>query len=113
MRCSATGNQEAPPPKPLTKTRVNNLIQCPDCGKYLAKKTLNYSHKRTCPALPENQNKPKVEKKEVKLDPVPEVYQEPVYEPPPQPQIPYYERMRLERKQMHNERIRHLSQFIA
>ena len=53
--------------------------------------------------------------KEVTLDPVPEEIH---YEPPqqvyqPEPQIPYYERMRLERKQMHNERIRHLSQFIA
>ena len=109
--------------QPATKQKIRNLIQCTLCGKYVTKKTLNYSHKRSCPALPENQNKPKPEKAEpkevikevVQEEPEHTVYQqEPPYQPLHQePQIPYYQRVRMERRQMHNERIRLLSQFIA
>ena len=74
-----------------------------------------------------NQNKAKVEKQEtpneevVKDEPEHTIYQqEPPYQyshmdPPYQYsiQIPYYQRSRMERQQLHNERIRQLSQFIA
>ena len=109
--------------QPATKQKIRNLIQCTLCGKYVTKKTLSYSHKKSCPALPENQNKPKPEKAEpkevikevVQEEPEHTVYQqEPPYQPSHQePQIPYYQRMRMERRQLHNERIRLLSQFIA
>ena len=39
--------------QPATKQKIRNLIQCTLCGKYVTKKTINYSHKRSCPALPE------------------------------------------------------------
>ena len=107
--------------QPATKQKIRNLIQCTLCGKYVTKKTLNYSHKRSCPALPENQNKPKPEppkevtKEVVQEEPEHTVYQqEPPYQPLHQePQIPYYQRVRMERRQMHNERIRLLTQLIA
>ena len=104
---------------PVTKQKVSNLFQCPACGKYLTKKSLNYSHKRTCPALPENQNKPKPVKEEIKEEVKPELKEEPepVYEQPnyyfEPPQVSYHERMRLERRHLHQQRIRLLTQFIA
>ena len=106
---------------PATKQKVSNLFQCPACGKYLTKKSLNYSHKRTCPALPENQNKPKPQpqpvKEEIKEEVKPELKEEPDYEQPnyyfEPPQIPYHERMRLEKRHLHAQRIRLLTQFIA
>ena len=70
-----------------------------------------------------NQNKPKPEKaepKDVIKDVVQEELEHTVYQQEPpylpshqEPQIPYYQRVRMERRQMHNERIRLLSQFIA
>ena len=101
---------------PVTKQKVSNLFQCPACGKYLTKKSLNYSHKRTCPALPENQNKPRPQpvKEEIKEEVKPE---EPVYEQSnyyfDPPQISYHERMRLEKRHLHAQRIALLTQFIA
>ncbi len=35
-------------PKKETKTKVVELIKCPDCGKDVNKKTLRYSHQKTC-----------------------------------------------------------------
>ena len=109
--------------QPATKQKIRNLIQCTLCGKYVTKKTLDYSHNMSCPALPENQNKPKPEKAEpkevikevVQEEPEHTVYQqEPPYQPLHQePQIPYYQRARMERRQMDNERIRLLTHFIA
>ena len=86
----------------------------------MTKKSLNYSHKRTCPALPENQNKPKPQpqpvKEEIKEEVKPEE-PEPVYEQPnyyfEPPQMSYHERMRLERRHLHQQRIALLTQFIA
>ena len=116
------------------ETRTTQLYMCEYCGKYLTKKSLNYSHKRTCPALPENQNKPKPQpvKQEIKEEVKPELKEEPephisdnqsglksepVYEQPnyyfEPPQVSYHERMRLERRHLHQQRIALLTQFIA
>ena len=40
--------------KAESRTRVRELYKCEDCGKYLTKKSLNYSHPRTCRGNPEN-----------------------------------------------------------
>ena len=83
-----------PPPPPATivepaqqkaecKMRMRELYKCDGCGKYLTKKSLNYSHQRTCKGNPANQvAKPKKEEapeKEEHYEPPP-----PQYEPPPQ-----------------------------
>jgi hypothetical protein len=54
-----------PPPQPEKqkadcKMRMRELYKCDDCGKYLTKKSLNYSHYKTCRGKPENQIKPDV-----------------------------------------------------
>ena len=47
------------------KMRMRELYRCDACGKYLTKKSLNYSHQRTCKGNPENQTKaPKYEEEE-------------------------------------------------
>ena len=66
-----------PPPQPEKqkadcKMRMRELYKCDDCGKYLTKKSLNYSHYKTCRGKPENQIKP---------EPKPQA-------PPPKPQAP-------------------------
>ena len=110
----------APPPPPATivepaqqkaecKMRMRELYKCDSCGKYLTKKSLNYSHQRTCKGNPANQvAKPKKEEAPEK---------EEHYEPPPQqyipPPMPLYEQMRLERRRAHIEKISRLAQFIA
>ena len=110
----------APPPPPATivepaqqkaecKMRMRELYKCDGCGKYLTKKSLNYSHQRTCKGNPANQvAKPKKEEAPEK---------EEQYEPPPQqyipPPMPLYEQMRLERRRAHIEKISRLAQFIA
>ena len=112
----------APPPPPATivepaqqkaecKMRMRELYKCDGCGKYLTKKSLNYSHQRTCKGNPTNQvAKPKKEEAPEK---------EEHYEPPPPPQqyipppMPLYEQMRLERRRAHIEKISRLAQFIA
>ena len=35
--------------------RMRELYKCEACGKYLTKKSLNYSHFKTCKGNPENQ----------------------------------------------------------
>ena len=47
-----------PPPPPEKqkadcKMRMRELYKCDDCGKYLTKKSLNYSHYKTCRGKPE------------------------------------------------------------
>ena len=47
-----------PPPQPEKqkadfKMRMRELYKCDDCGKYLTKKSLNYSHYKTCRGKPE------------------------------------------------------------
>ena len=109
----------APPPPPATivepaqqkaecKMRMRELYKCDGCGKYVTKKSLNYSHQRTCKGNPANQvAKPKKE----------EPPEEDYYQPPPQqyvpPPMPLYEQMRLERRRAHLEKINRLAQFIA
>ena len=54
--------EPAPPSSPVqqpVKQRVNNLVQCELCNKFVTKKTLNYSHAKTCKGNPENQVKQK------------------------------------------------------
>ena len=113
----------APPPPPATivepaqqkaecKMRMRELYKCDGCGKYLTKKSLNYSHQRTCKGNPANQvAKPKKE------EPPEEDYYQPPPQPPPQqyvpPPMPLYEQMRLERRRAHLENINRLAQFIA
>jgi len=61
---------EAPPPpspppaaepptqqKAESKMRMRELYKCEGCGKYLTKKSLNYSHQNTCKGNPANQAK--------------------------------------------------------
>ena len=95
---------EPPPPekqKAECKMRMRELYKCDDCGKYLTKKSLNYSHAKTCKGRPENQIK------------------EPPPQPPPvqrvqqPPQIPIHEQMRMERRKAHLDKINRLSMFIA
>ena len=45
--------------------RVNELVECTKCGKKMTKKTLKYTHEKTCPANPD--------KKQTKTKPVKEV----------------------------------------
>ena len=107
---------EPPQQKADCKMRMRELYKCDGCGKYLTKKSLNYSHQRTCKGNPANQvAKPKKEEapeKEEHYEPSP-----PQYEPPPQqyipPPMPLYEQMRLERRRAHIEKISRLAQFIA
>ena len=57
--------EPAPPSSPVQqpmKQRVNNLIQCELCNKFVTNKTLNYSHAKTCKGNPENQVKQKHQK---------------------------------------------------
>ena len=107
------------PQKAEARTRVRELYKCDLCDKYLTKKSLNYSHAKTCKGRPENQ---KVKEPEVEYEP-PVSYETPVsYEPPPPPpqryvppppQMPLYDQMRLERRQAHLNRINRLAQFIV
>ena len=90
--------------KAESRTRVRELYKCEDCGKYLTKKSLNYSHPSTCRGNPENTVKQEEEEPEPMVTP---------YTPPPQPQTHLYEQMRMERRRQHLERISRLSQFIA
>ena len=88
------------PQKADTRMRVRELYKCDLCGKYLTKKSLNYSHFKTCRGNPENQTKAPKEPPP-QADPPPP-YEEPAPAPPPpqqvpqyvQPQVPIYEQMR-------------------
>ena len=132
-----------PPPQPEKqkadcKMRMRELYKCDDCGKYLTKKSLNYSHYKTCRGKPENQIKPDVKPQAPPPDvsttssaknavhfaaepkpqaPPPEPVQQmtppPVYYQQVPRQIPIYEQMRLEKQRAHLEKIQRLSMFIA
>ena len=106
----------APPPPPATivepaqqkaecKMRMRELYKCDGCGKYLTKKSLNYSHQRTCKGNPANQ----VAKSKKEEPPEKEDHYEPPPQPPPQqyvpPPMPLYEQMRLDRRRAHIEKI--------
>ena len=95
------------PQKAEARMRVRELYKCELCDKYLTKKSLNYSHAKTCKGRPENQ---KVKEPEVEYEPPPPPPQQ--YVPPP-PQMPLYDQMRLERRQAHLNRINRLAQFIV
>ena len=126
---------EAPPPpspppaaepptqqKAESKMRMRELYKCEGCGKYLTKKSLNYSHQNTCKGNPANQAKAPKEK-----PPPPQQQQEPVNieyveeatpvqlpEPPPMvPQMPLYQQMAMERRRAHLEKIDRLKRFIV
>ena len=116
-----------PPPPPATaaeppqqkadcKMRMRELYKCDGCGKYLTKKSLNYSHQRTCKGNPANQTA-KPQKEEPPEPPAEAPIQQPPPQPPPQqyvpPPMPLYEQMRLERRRAHIEKINRLVQFIA
>ena len=103
-----------PPPPPEKqkadcKMRMRELYKCDDCGKYLTKKSLNYSHYKTCRGKPENQIKPEAPPPE----PVQQMTPPPVYYQQVPRQIPIYEQMRLEKQRAHLEKIQRLSMFIA
>ena len=94
---------------------MRELYKCEACGKYLTKKSLNYSHFKTCKGNPENQvAKPK---KELPPEPPPEAPPQPPPQPPPQqyvpPQMSLYDQMRIERRRAHLDKINRLSMFIA
>ena len=107
--------------KAESKTRTTQLYKCDYCGKYLTKKSLNYSHRRSCPGRPENQVKPEAKKQEPPPPPEPEPVEEYVppvqeYVPPVQqysPQLPTMELLRMERRRQHLAKINRLTQFIA
>ena len=112
-----------PPPPPEKqkadcKMRMRELYKCDDCGKYLTKKSLNYSHYKTCRGKPENQIKPAVKPQAPPPqapppEPVQQMTPPPVYYQQVPRQIPIYEQMRLEKQRAHLEKIQRLSMFIA
>ena len=53
------------PPEEKKDVRVNELVECTKCGKKMTKKTLKYTHEKTCPANPD--------KKQTKTKPIKEV----------------------------------------
>jgi len=69
-----------PEPEEKKDVRVNELVECTKCGKKMTKKTLKYTHEKTCPANPD--------KKQTKTKPKEEVYTieeiVPQQAPPPQ-----------------------------
>jgi hypothetical protein len=107
------------------KMRMRELYKCDDCGKYLTKKSLNYSHAKTCKGRPENQRKEPVH--QPVQEPVQQSVQQPVQPPVQQPvqppvqqpvqqnyiTIPIHEQMRMERRRAHLDKINRLSMFIA
>ena len=114
---------EPPPPPPEKqkaecKMRMRELYKCDDCGKYLTKKSLNYSHYKTCRGKPENKIKPDVKPQAPPPqapppEPVQQMTPPPVYYQQVPRQIPIYEQMRLEKQRAHLEKIQRLSMFIA
>ena len=106
---------EPPQQKAECKMRMRELYKCDACGKYLTKKSLNYSHNRSCKGNPENQvTKPKRESPPEEEPQMPQPYVPPPmpqqYVPPP---VPLYEHIRLERRRAHLENINRLSMFIV
>ena len=92
------------------KQRVNNLVQCELCNKFVTKKTLNYSHAKTCKGRLENQKPP---------EPVRETSPEPIRETMPEPSVPQqyirptYQQLKMEQRRAHLENINRLARFIA
>ena len=111
--------EPAPPPPPEKqkaecKMRMRELYKCDDCGKYLTKKSLNYSHAKTCKGRPENQIKEPPPQPPPVQQPVQQPAQQPIQQPSYQPpQIPIHEQMRMERRKAHLDKINRLSMFIA
>ena len=89
---------------------MRELYKCDDCGKYLTKKSLNYSHAKTCKGRPENQIKEPPPQPPPVQQPIQQPIQQPSYQPP---QIPIHEQMRMERRRAHLDKINRLSMFIA
>ena len=109
-----------PPPEPPpeqqkadSRMRMRELYKCDDCGKYLTKKSLNYSHAKTCRGRPENQIKdpPQPPPPQQQPPPPPQQSPEPMYNPAPY--IPIHEQIRLERRRAHLAKINRLSMSIA
>ena len=100
------------------KQRVNNLVKCELCNKFVTKKTLNYSHAKTCKGNPENQ-KPPEPVREKSPEPVQETTPEPFQQfVPPQYGAtqyirPTYQQLKLDQRRAHLERINRLARFIA
>ena len=105
-------SKPAPPEKQKAecKMRMRELYKCDDCGKYLTKKSLNYSHAKTCKGRPENQIKEPPPQPPPVQQPIQQPVQQPSYQPPP---IPIHEQMRMERRRAHLDKINRLSMFIA
>jgi hypothetical protein len=103
--------EPAPPSSPVQqpmKQRVNNLVQCELCNKFVTKKTLNYSHAKTCKGNPENQVKQKTpEEPEPIQEALPEPFQQFV---PPQYGAtqyirPTYQQLKMDQRRAHLEGI--------
>ena len=126
-----------PPPPPASATsaepaqqkadckmRMRELYKCDACGKYLTKKSLNYSHFKTCKGKkveksPRSYNveatKPRPMPNDVTppLPPTEEVHK--VNEPQTlrPPSVPLHEQMRMERRLARLNKINRLSMHIA
>ena len=99
-----------------SKMRMRELYKCDGCGKYLTKKSLNYSHQNTCKGNPANQAKPPPKQCEepVTIEYVEEATPVKMPEPPPlAPQIPLYQQIAMERRRAHLEKIDRLKRFIV
>ena len=99
-----------------SKMRMRELYKCDGCGKYLTKKSLNYSHQNTCKGNPANQAKPPPKQCEepVTIEYVEEATPVKMPEPPPlAPQIPLYQQLAMERQRAHFEKINRLKRFIV
>ena len=124
QQVSAPPPPSPPPPaaepptqqKADSKMRMRELYKCDGCGKYLTKKSLNYSHQNTCKGNPANQAKPPPKQCE---EPVTIEYVEeatPVKPPEPPPlyhNLPLYQQMAIERRRAHLEKIERLKRFIV
>ena len=71
-------------PDPVPTVRVSTLSPCPDCGKMLTQKTLNYSHKAKCPKKALEETEQQVV--EVVATAPPEI--KPIVKPKPKPKTP-------------------------
>ena len=101
--------------KAEARMRVRELYKCEGCNKYLTKKSLNYSHHKTCAGNPENQIKREPPPKYEERPPSPRPIQQPIQQPTQIPvrQISLYDPMRIERQRQHHDNISRLAMFIA
>ena len=106
-----------------SRMRMRELYKCDLCGKYLTKKTLNYSHQKSCTGNPNNQ-KPIIPPMAQQIEEPPKQVEFVMKEetPPsqqimtpvqPQRQIPIYQQMAMERRLAHLQKIDRLKQFIV